>query len=381
MADRVAGPVAGSAPAGPFAVRFNRAFDIATVTAVALWQVVSVGTAVLAYYDRYRSPAAAVAVWAAELLIIVCGAVLLLRRRWSPALTWSLAALDLATGVAMAVNCPGPEQLRINWAWTSVGLIGVLLLLHRPVREVVSLLALNAGIIVVALTAEGELDRQAVAGFITLLYASASIQLALIAGARVFRFSGGMAAEAAAERWEMATRETVIAEVAAARQDRYLEVRMLIAGVLRGLSDGTADPADPAVRHRCATAEAMLRQLLTERDDVPDPLLRLLRTSIDEAMRRGAVVDLAQVGEVPPMSEEVAAAIAEVPLAVLTGVRENARVTVVSGTTGQVSVSVLVDGDALVPAAARSSGRAAGVNVTSDRDGDLLWVEAAWDGP
>ncbi|KAB2352503.1 hypothetical protein [Actinomadura rudentiformis] len=369
--------MADSAPAGPFAVRFNRAFDIATVVAVALWQVVAVGTAVLAYYDQYRSPASVVAIWGAQLLIIVCGAALLLRRKESTAITWSLVAVDLATGVAMAVNCPGEHQLRINWGWTSVGLIGVLLVLHRPVREVVSLLAVNAGIVFVALTAEGEMDRHTVAGFITLLYASASIQLALIAGARVFRFSGGMAAEAAAERWEMATREAVIAEVAAARQDRYREVRRLITGVLRGLADGTVDPADPAVRHRCATAEAMLRQLLAERDDVPNPLLRLLRTGIDETMRRGTVIDLAQVGEMPPMSEEVAAAIAEVPLAVLTGARENARVTVVSATPGHVSVSVLVDGDALVP----ETTVADGVTVTSDRDGDLLWVEAGWNEP
>jgi hypothetical protein len=358
-------------------VFFNRAFDVATVIAVALWQVAAVGTALLDYHDLYRSPGLAVAVWAVQLLIIACGAGLLLHRTAPAAATWPLVALDLATGAAMAANCPGPLQLKINVAWTSVGLIGVLLLLHRPVRAVVGLLAANAGIVFVALTAAGGLDRHAFAGFLTLLYASASIQLALIAGARVFRFSGGMAAEAAAERWEMATREAVIAEVAAARQERYREARSLITDVLRGLADGTVDTADPDVRHRCAAAEAMLRRSLAETDDIPHPLLRLLRTGVDEAMRRGAVIDVAEVGEAPPMSEEAAAALAEVPLAVLAGARGNARVTVVSAGTGHVSVSVLIDGDAAVP----DTAAARGITVTTDRDRDMLWVEAQWDAP
>ncbi|MEU6040543.1 hypothetical protein ABZ801_34580 [Actinomadura sp. NPDC047616] len=369
--------MADSSPAGQFAARFHRAFDIATVIAVALWQVGAVGTALLDFWDLYRSPGLAVAVWATQLLIMACGAVLLLRGTQAAAVTWSLVAVDLVAGVAMAANCPDGQQLRTNWAWTSVGLVGVLLLLHRPVRQVVAVLAVNAGIVVVALAATGEMSRHAVAGFVTLLYASASIQFALIAGARVFRFSGGMAAEAAAEQWEMATRAAVIAEVAAARQDRYREARGLIADVLRGLADGTVDPADTQVRHRCATAESMLRQVLAEQDDVPDPLLRLLRPGIDEAMRRGVVVEMAQVGRTPPMSEEVAVALAEAPLAVLTGAGEAARVTVVSAGTGQVSVSVLVDGDAAVPEPAAVEG----VTVTCDRDGDLLWVEAQWDGP
>ncbi|MFC5751253.1 hypothetical protein [Actinomadura rugatobispora] len=369
--------MAETSSADPFAVRFHRAFDVATVIAVALWQVVAVGAALLDYHDLYRSPGLAVAVWGAQLLIIACGAGSLLRRRAAAATTWTLVAVNLATGAAMAANCPAPLQLQTNWAWTSVGLIGVLLLLHRPVREVVGLLAANAGIVVVTLTAEGGMDRHAFAGVVTLLYASASIQLALMAGARVFRFSGGMAAAAAAERWEMATRETVIAEVAAARQERYREARRLIADVLRGLADGTVDTDDPDVRHRCATAEAMLRQLLAEQDDVPDPLLRLLRTGIDEAMRRGAVIDFAQVGEAPPIGEEAAAALAEVPLAVLTGARGHARVTVVSAETGHVSVSVLIDGDVAVPETAA----ARGITVTTDRDRDMLWVEARWDAP
>ncbi|SEG78862.1 hypothetical protein SAMN04489712_112134 [Thermomonospora echinospora] len=358
-----------------FAVRFNRAFDVATVIAVAVWQTTAAFAALLVYLGQYRSPEAAVALWALQLLIIAVGAALLIRGVRRTSATWLLIMIDLAIGAAMAVNCPGEQLLKINWAWATVGLIGVLLLLHRPMRELVSLLAVNAGVIFFVLLAAGNVNRHTIAGFVTLLYASASIQLAMMAGARVFRFSGGMAAEAAAERWEIKTREGVIAEVAAARQARYQMIRALIAPILRGLSDGTVDPADPGVQHRCATAEAVLRQLLAEREDASHPLLRILQPGIDAAVHRGAVVDTALVGELPPMTEQRGYALAGVPLAVLATARRYVRVTVVSTTPGHVSISVLTDGDVAVPGDVSVDG----VTVTTDHDGDLLWLEARWE--
>ncbi|WP_067469046.1 hypothetical protein [Actinomadura macra] len=369
--------MADASAVGAFAVWFNRAFDVAAIVAVALWQVCAAGTALLTYLGHFRSPPAAVAVWAAQLLLIATAAILLLRRRHcSTTTTWLLAAADLATGIVMAANCPGDEQLKINWAWATVGLVGVLLLMHRPAREYVALLALNAGVVLTALVAAGHLSRHDTAGFVTLLYASASIQLALIAGARVFRFSGGMAAQAAAERWELAAREAVIAEVASSRLRRYLETRTLIAPILRGLAEGTVDAADPLVRRRCATAEAMLRQLLAEQEDVPDPVLRALRPGLDQAMRRGVVIDMVRVGVPPPMGERTVARLAEAPLAVLAGTRDHARVTVV-GTGTHVSIAVLAKADVVVPPRPAADG----VVVTTDHDGDLLWVEARWEKP
>ncbi|WP_165975406.1 hypothetical protein [Actinomadura rubrisoli] len=359
-----------------FAVRFNRAFDAAMVVTVALWQVGAAGMALLAYLDDYRSAAAAVALYAAQGLIIAAASVLLLRRRGGTGWTLSLVAADLATGIAMAANCPGGQQLRINWAWTTVGLIGVLLLMHRPVRELLAFLAVNAGVVLTALVLTGDLNRHVAAGFVVLLYASVSTQLTMVGGARVFRFNGGVAAAAAAERWEMATREMVIEEVAATRQNRYQEAGRLIAPILRGLADGTANPSDPRLRHQCATAEAMLRQLLAEHADLCDPLLGLLQPGIDKALRRGVVVDMARVGEPPVMDQATTSALAQVPLAVLAGTRTYARITVVSTAADQVSVSVLTDGDVTVGETDTGD-----VDLTIDHEGDLLWVEARWARP
>jgi hypothetical protein len=277
----------------------------------------------------------------------------------------------------MAANCPQGEQLRINWAWNTAGLIGVLLFMHRPMRELVVFLAANASVVLAALVVTGDLSRHITAGFVVLLYASASIQLTMVSGAHIFRASGGVAAAAAADRWKMATREMIIAEVSASRLDRYQEASRLVVPILRGLADGNAAPSDPSLWHRCATAEAMLRQLLAEYEDIPDPLLRLLQPGIDEALRRGVVVDMARVGEPPPMDQETASALADVPLAVLAKTQAYARVTIVSTAVDQVSVSVLTD-DVTIDDIYVGDTHTAGVDLTIDYDGDFLWAEARW---
>ena len=361
----------------PFAVRFNRAFDAAMVITVALWQVGAAGTALLTYLEHYRSSLVAVAVWVAQGMLIVVASALLLRKRNRFGWIVLLAVADFATGIAMAANCPHGEQLRINWAWATAGLIGVLLFMHRPVRELIVFLAANASVVLAALVFTGDLNRHITAGFVVLLYASASIQLTMAGGARIFRVSGGVAATAAAERWNVATREMIIAEVSASRQDRYQDAGRLVAPILRGLADGNVEPSDPSLWHRCATAEAMLRQLLAEREDIPDPLLRLLQPGIDETLRRGVVVDMARVGTPPPMDQATASALVDVPLAVLAKTRAYARITIVSTAVDQVSVSVLTD-EVTIDDITIGDTNADGIDLTIDYDGDLLWVEARW---
>lgn len=77
------------------------------------------------------------------------------------------------------------------------------------------------------------------------------------------------------------------------------------------------------------------------------------------------------------MTEELGTALAEIPLAVLAAARTHARVTVVATGAGGVSISILTEGDAAVPH--RPS--AGGMTITSDRDGDLFWLEARWESP
>ncbi|MFC6887278.1 MULTISPECIES: hypothetical protein [Actinomadura] len=368
-------PPSGTPAAAPFVPRFHRAFDVAVVSTVVLWQVVAAGTALLVYLPHFRPPAAAAAAWAAQVLIIAAGAAALLRGGRSRRVAWTLTAADLAAGAAVAAACPEALLLKIDWGWTSTGMIAVLLLLRRPARELVAVLLANAGVVLAVLCAGDALSRHNVAGVVTLVYASASVQLALLAGARVFRDSGGLAADAAAEQWEIANREAVIAEVVTARRARYRSARTVVEPLLRGLADGTADPSDPELRRRCAAAEAALRHVLTEREDVPDPVMRALRPGIDDAVRRGVVVDVASVGDPPRLPDRTGTALSRAPLAALASTRRYARVTVVSTGPDEVSVSVLGDGELALPP--RGSARD-GVTLVTDHDDDLHWVEARW---
>ncbi|SFO35534.1 hypothetical protein SAMN04489713_105213 [Actinomadura madurae] len=87
------------------------------------------------------------AIWGVQLLLIAVGAVLLLRKAGDDRAVGMLVSVDLLTGLAMSVNCPGELMLRINWTWATVGLIGVLLLLYRPMSTFVLFQAVNGGIV------------------------------------------------------------------------------------------------------------------------------------------------------------------------------------------------------------------------------------------
>jgi hypothetical protein len=370
----------------PSADRFARAFDQATVVVVAVWQIGAAGTALLVYLGSYAVPLIAACAWLLQLAVIIAASVPLLQRCVDSRMTWVLLAVDLAAGVMVVAVSPPREIFRLDWAYTTVGMIGVLLLLHGPVRRLLVFLAVNAGTVLAALVIGGSADRHHLSGFVTVFYASASIQLAMMAAARVFDFTAQGATDVAAEEAETATREAVIAQVVRARRARYQAAREVVVPILRGLADGTVDPADPIARHRCATAEAMLRQLMTRQDDLPHPLLRLLQHGIDSATRRGAVVDVAAVGPLPSVPPEVGTALTEPSLSVLAGARSYARITVVQIGPDEVTISVLADGTApaeVGPAVGFSAGGVlrGDVTIATDRDGDLFWLEARWRRP
>ena len=121
------------------------------------------------------------------------------------------------------------------------------------------------------------------------------------------------------------------------RRQRYRIVRDAVAPLLAGLADGTLDPADREVRHRCAVEASRLRRLFAETDDVADPLLHELRACSYIADQRGVVVDLQLTGRLPALDRDVRRALTEAPLLALAGAERRARVTVL-GRTDEVAV-------------------------------------------
>jgi hypothetical protein len=78
--------------------------------------------------------------------------------------------------------------------------------------------------------------------------------------------------------------------------------------LLRGISQGTLDPADPAVKERCARYAATLRRALVDRTQDPGGLLAALGPALDTARARGLPLEVQVIGHPGAPGAEVAGA-------------------------------------------------------------------------
>lgn len=355
-----------------FNTRYIRGLEIATVIVVAGWQIAGAGLSLLSHYPLYRSPGIEVAGWIVQAGVIAVGAVLLLRGRLTGNLAWSLVAVDVAAGIAAVAACPRDGMLSANWAWGAMVWVGVLLLLRRPLREVVILIAVAALITFCALAIVGDLHRRSASGFISTLYASASIQLAVVIAARALGGAAKRAADAAQAEARTATRRSIAEAVHADRQARHRTVQERNEPLLEGLADGSLHADDPGIRQRCAVQAARLRRMFAESDDVPNRLLHELHACADIADRRGVEVDWATAGTVPQIPEAARRELTEAAIAVLATTLTRARVTVIADQAG-VAVSLFCDSLADRPPVPNGQ-----ITITTQRDEDGLWMEARW---
>ena len=366
-----------TAPPGTTARLFNsryvRGLEIAVVVIVAGWQVAGAAVLMVTHLSSYPSPGVEVTAWIAQAALIALGSVLLLRGRLNARLAGLVVAADLAAGVAAIAGCPPGGMLSANWAWGTIVWVGLLVLLHRPLRELLALIAVAALITFTALAAVGDLHRRSVAGFIAALYAQASIQLAVVIAARALSLTASQAAEAADDQARTATRRRIADAVHADRQARYRQVQERAGTLLTGLADGSLHPDDPGVQQRCAIEAARLRRMFAESDEVPNPLLPELQACADLADRREVALDWAVSGTVPQLPAAVRRELTEAALVVLATTPTRARVTVVADRDG-VAVSLFCDSPAEPPSVRANSQ----IEVTSQRDEDGLWMEARW---
>lgn len=367
-------------PAGSAAVVFNtryiRGLEIATVIVVAGWQIAGAGLLLLSHFSLYASPGVEVAAWTVQAGVIAVGAVLLLQGRLGRYTAWGMVGVDVAAGIAAVAACPADGMLSANWAWGATVWVGVLLLLHRPLRELVVLMAIAAVITFCALAAVHGLNRRSASGYISTLYASASIQLAVVIAARALRGAARRAADAAQTAARTATRRSIAEAVHADRQARYRAVRERNEPLLEGLADGSLHADDPEIRQRCAVQAARLRRMLAESDDVPNRLLHELHACADIADRRGVAVDWATAGAVPQIPDAARRELTEAAIAVLATSPARARITVISDQAA-VAVSVFCDSPADPPPTIPGGQ----VAITSQRDDGRLWMEARWQAP
>lgn len=360
------------------AARYRRGFDLAVIWLVGAWHVGNDLLAVVLSPAVYRSYPAEVAGWALMSATGAVGAVRLLRGHADAGRSWLLAGLTLAaSGLATAQVPAGQVFAGAHWAWDSTGWFGVLLLLRRPLPELAGFVAANSTLTLVALLSGGGADRIDLARFATAAYATAALQLTLAIAARAVDVAARRAVAAASAQAAVRRDGQVAEDVHAGRRDRYQDLRRSVTPLLAGLANGDLDPAEHAVRHRCAVVAGRLRRLFAETEDVPDPLLRELRACADLADRRGVLVDLQVLGRLPALDRPVRRALAEAPRLALAGAERQARVTVV-GRVDEVAISVLADGHP--PEAGDPAEPASGVTVTIQKGGDNRWIEARWRG-
>jgi hypothetical protein len=352
--------------------RYSHALDIAVVVIAVGWQVAGAGSQLAADRADYGSDAFQVAAWLVLTAVIAAGSVRLLRGHTDRSGAWMLAAVAVVTGAAATAACPPAEMLKTDWGWGAAGWAAVLVLLRRPLAELVLFLSLEALATFVILARDG-LHRANLAGFITILAGSVGIQFAVAVAARALQSVASQAAQAAEGEAAIREHAAIAQRVHAARHGRWLALQETTAPLLRELTSQTADPGDQRVRRKCAVEAARLRRMMAESDDTVSPLMHELHASADIAERRGVAVDIEAAGTIPGVPADVRHIITNTAITVMVAAHSRARATL-TGTDGEVVVSLVAD----APPQPQLPARCGEVTIEQQHDDSDLWVEARW---
>jgi hypothetical protein len=250
-----------------------------------------------------------VLVWAG---LVVAALWLIPRTRAGDLSGWDSACAIAVAVVAVALcgwasRMPGSVG-SVDWAVFGTSWLIALVAVSRPAWEwaVGMLLVLGAHLIFSAnLLGSGTIGLTKLSASVHALAAIGIIFVAirptLRTHARISVRRASLASRSAAER----------AAVTAIREDRRTRLNLLEAEalpLLRDIADGSADPADSAVRDRCARHAIMLRRSLIDSAQQAG-----LESGLEPALRaagaRGILVDVQRIGEPPAPVPAVATAI------------------------------------------------------------------------
>jgi hypothetical protein len=277
----------------------------AVAVVAAVWQLTLL-IQVLVYLPDYRQPAVPIAVW----LGMLAAAVWLVPRARSRGLTGPEAAVAVAIAV-VAVVAVGWERRAagtVDWSVLGIGWLLALVALSRPAWE-----WLSGALLVFAAHAVLAIHLLGVTSLsLARLAATAYTLVVVLVVFAALRPAWRTQARMAARRALLASRSAAECAAAAAVQDDRRGRRALLEAealpLLRGIADGTLDPADSEVRERCARHAATLRSALTDRSPDPSSLLAELEPALRAARARGRWPEVQVVGDAPAGVGEVAAA-------------------------------------------------------------------------
>ena len=264
------------------------------------------GLLVQALFDHasYRHPVVPVVVW---LGMLVAAAWLLPRVR-----TGDLSNAHAAVAIVMAVvavTAIGLDRrdtgaaMSVDWTILGVVWLFALLALITPAWVWVPGSALVTGIHAVFVLDALGLSPLGWTRVAASCYAVVSILTVFAALRPALRTHADMAVRRAALASRSAAERAAVAAIGAARRSRLSLLEVETLPLLRGIADGTLDPADGAVRRRCAEHAATLRRALVDR--AQSGLLDGLEPVLAAARARNVVVEVQAIDDPGRPSEDV----------------------------------------------------------------------------
>jgi signal transduction histidine kinase len=309
VAGGVSGPAGPALPGGDRVIREAAESELPRMlgTVAVIWQLTLL-IQVLIYLHDFRLPTVPLAVWLG--LLAATGWVV--PRARAGGLTRPDAAL--AVGIAVvAVALVGWDRRThgtgtADWSVVGTSWLLAFVALSRPAWEWIAgaLLVFTAHVVVfirvLGVTSLG-LARLAATAYtlVVVLLFFAALRPALRSYARTAARSAALASRSAVKR----------AVATAVRDDRRRRLALLEADalpLLRGIADGTLDPASREVRERCARHAATLRSALADRPRKAGGVLAELEPALRAAKARGLPVEVQVVGEPGLLMREVAGA-------------------------------------------------------------------------
>ena len=281
----------------------------AVAAVAAIWQLTLL-VQVLVYLHDYRQPAVPVAVW----IGLLAAALWLVPRARAGGLGRPEAAVAVAVALAAVIAVGWDRRMHgaggsVDWSVLGTGWVLALVALSRPAWEWIcgALLVFAAhavfAIHVLGVTSLG-LARLASTAYllVVVLVVFAAMRPTWRTHARMAARRVRLASRTAAER----------AAVAAVREDRRARLAVLeleALPLLRGIADGTLDPADDEVRERCARHAAVLRRALTDRAPDAGDLLAELEPAVRVARTQGLRIEVQVIGDPGRPARQVAEAV------------------------------------------------------------------------
>ena len=201
--------------------------------------------------------------------------------------------------------CPGR---RLDWSILGAVWLLALAALSRPAWEWVPgallVMAVNGFFILRLLgTAAPGISRLAAAAYVMVMI------LGVFAALRpALRVHAGLAARGAELASRSAAERAAVAALGEDRRDRLALLELEALPLLRGIADGSLDPADEQVRQACATHATTLRRALVGQARLGRELLAGLEPALRAARQRGMQVNTQVVGDPGLPARDVAAA-------------------------------------------------------------------------